>query len=132
RRFVGVKDSEGQLLAAGIFLFDEHSAHYHLGASTAAGREQQPNAFMMLEIAKNSARAGKKVLHLGGGLSLAEDDSLYRFKAGFSKHHHEFYISRRIHRPQLYQQISQKWQTATARKPGILLHYHEGLDHADF
>ncbi|OGK06691.1 MAG: hypothetical protein A2W80_16405 [Candidatus Riflebacteria bacterium GWC2_50_8] len=131
RSFVGVQDSAGRLLATGMFLFDELSAHYHLGASSEAGREYQPNAFMMFEAAKAAVQADISVLHLGGGLSLAEDDGLFRFKAGFSKHHHQFFIARRIHRAQLYQQISQVWQAKTGQKPGILLHYHEGLEHAD-
>jgi lipid II:glycine glycyltransferase (peptidoglycan interpeptide bridge formation enzyme) len=131
RSFVGVEDKTGRLLATGVFLFDEVSAHYHLGAASDAGRESQPNAFMMLEAAKAAAQAGRLLLHLGGGLSLAEDDGLFRFKAGFSQKQQQFFIARRIHRLQLYQQISQAWQTATGQKPGILLHYHEGLHHAD-
>lgn len=131
RSFVGVHDKTGRFLATGIFLFDEMSAHYHLGATSDAGRECQPSAFMMFEAAKAAAQAGRSLLHLGGGLSLAEDDGLFRFKTGFSQNHHQFFIARRIHRAQLYQQISQAWQAETGQKPGILLHYHEGIQHAD-
>ena len=131
RLFAGVENVDGQMLATGIYLFDSLSAHYHLGASSGAEKELQPNAFMMLEAAGYAAQHGKGLLHLGGGLSLAENDSLYRFKAGFSQQHHNFYIARKIHRAQQYKQFSQAWQAITGRPPNILLHYHEGLPHAD-
>ncbi|MBU1109527.1 MAG: GNAT family N-acetyltransferase [Candidatus Riflebacteria bacterium] len=131
RLFAGVENNNCELLATGIYLLDRQSVHYHLGASTGAEKELQPNAFMMLEAARHTAQAGKNVLHLGGGLSFAEDDGLYRFKSGFSRQRHDFYIARKIHRPQQYKQFSDAWRAITGKEPGILLHYHEGLQHAD-
>ncbi len=131
RFFAGIKNAEGKLIAAGIFLQDSLAAHYHLGASVAEARESQPDAFMLFEAARQAAAAGRKILHLGGGLSLAEDDGLYRFKSGFSKNRHNFYITRKIHRPDLYNEISRQWQRLTGRQPHILLHYHEGFENAD-
>lgn len=131
RFYAGILDTDGRLIAGGIFLQDETAAHYHLGASTQKARDLQPDTFMLFEAARHIAASGRKILHLGGGLSLAEDDGLYRFKSGFSKKRHDFYIARKIHRPQKYQEFSAKWQALTGREPQILLHYHEGLEHAD-
>lgn len=131
RFFAGIKDSDGKLIAGGIFLQDSVAAHYHLGASVAEARELQPDAFMLFEAARIAAANDKKLLHLGGGLSLADDDGLYRFKSGFSQKRQDFYIARKIHQQELYDKISKKWQNLTGRKPHILLHYHEGLEHAD-
>jgi len=131
RFFAGIKNSDGSLIAGGIFLQDSVATHYHLGASVAEARELQPDAFMLFEAARLAAADGSKLLHLGGGLSLADDDGLYRFKSGFSQKRHDFYIARKIHRQELYDEISKKWQRLTGRQPDILLHYHEGLEHAD-
>ncbi len=132
RFFAGIYDSEGKMVAGGIFLQDKTAAHYHLGASVAEARELQPDAFMLFEAARHAAAGGKMVLHLGGGLSLADDDGLFRFKSGFSENRHNFYIARKIHRPDRYDEFSKNWQRLTGRQPQILLHYHEGLEHADF
>lgn len=132
RWFVGVFTPDGRLAAAGIFLIDAISAHYHLGASEPEFKDLQANAFMMLEVAREASKAGKQLLHLGGGLSLAEDDQLYRFKAGFSTGRHDFYIGRRIHQQDAYQAFSQRWQQLTGAAPQILLHYHYGVKHENF
>jgi lipid II:glycine glycyltransferase (peptidoglycan interpeptide bridge formation enzyme) len=131
RFFTRVTDNSGRLLAAGIFLLDELAAHYHLGGSQLDARALQPDAFMLFSAAKYAAEAGKKTLHLGGGLSLAEDDGLFRFKAGFSAQRHRFYIGKKIHQPKQYAEFSQKWQKITGQPATILLHYHEGLANAN-
>lgn len=129
--YTGVKDANENLVAAGIFLLDAMTVHYHLGASAEQARDMQPDAFMLFETARYASKIGKKLFHLGGGLSLNEDDGLFRFKAGFSQQRHDFFIARKIHRPQQYHEISSRWQAKTAQKPSKLLHYHEGIEHAD-
>ncbi|PKL48328.1 MAG: hypothetical protein CVV42_10155 [Candidatus Riflebacteria bacterium HGW-Riflebacteria-2] len=130
RFFAGIRDASGKLIAGGIFLQDASAAHYHLGASVTDARALQADAFMLFEAARSAAANGRKILHLGGGLSLAEEDGLYRFKAGFSENRHNFYIARKIHRPEKYDEFSKKWQAITGRQPKILLHYHEDITEA--
>ena len=128
RHFAGVFTPSGDLAAAAVFLLDAHSAHYHLGASDPSFHDLQANAFLMLEAARRFAAGNCRVLHLGGGLSLADDDLLFRFKSGFSPLRHDFYIGRRVHRPEVYESLSQAWQKLTGCRPEILLHYHYGAN----
>lgn len=121
----------GEAAAAGIFLFDATTAHYHLGASDPKFKLLQPNVFMMLEIARIAQQRNLHRLHLGGGLSLHDTDSLMRFKASFSANRHQFFIGRKIHNPQKYETLSQAWQVKTGKTPDILLHYHYGENHAN-
>lgn len=117
-----------ETVAAGIFLIDQDSIHYHLGASADNFQNLQAGPFMMLKTAEKAALSGKKLMHLGGGLSLSDDDRLFRYKKGFSDKTLEFFIGRRIHQPELYNELSKKWQEITGSRPGILLHYHYGLE----
>lgn len=128
RFFAGVFTERNELAAAAIFLLDAGTAHYHLGASDESFRDTQANAFLMLEYARQNAARERKLLHLGGGLSLAEDDTLFRFKAAFSPFRHNFYIGRRVHLPDAYDEFSRRWQMHTGRQPEILLHYHYGAN----
>lgn len=127
RLFVSITTNSGEIAAAGVFLLDQTSAHYHLGASNPEFKSLQPNAFMILATAKMARQQNKQLLHLGGGLSLAADDSLMRFKTGFSPQRQPFFIGKKIHDPARYQRFSQAWQHRTNQQPQILLHYHYGV-----
>ncbi len=126
--YAGAFTADGRLAAAAIYLLDQTSAHYHLGASDQQLLHTQANAFLMLEFARRLCGTGRQLLHLGGGLSLADDDSLFRFKGGFSPQRHDFFIGRRILDQQKYASFSQRWQKLTGLTPKILLHYHYGAN----
>ncbi len=112
-------------VAASLFLFDELSAHYHLGGSDIEYKDLQGSAFLLWEGAKVANEMGLECLHLGGGLSLSNDDKLFAFKKGFSSKINEFYIGKRIINPVLYNSISESWIEKTGKKPKIFLHYHD-------
>lgn len=111
-------------VAASLFLFDEFSAHYHLGGSDEAYKDLQGSAFLLWEAAKAAHEMGCECLHLGGGLSLDPDDKLFAFKKGFSSKINEFYIGKRIIDFSKYYAISDAWKEKTGKTSGILLHYH--------
>lgn len=131
RIYAAAETTEGELAAAAIFLLDHQSAHYHLGCSNPEFKHTQANAFLMLEFAGYAIEQKKQILHLGGGLSLADKDPLFVFKSGFSDNRHEFFIGRKIHRPELYRQFSERWHSLTGSEANILLHYHYGVENED-
>ncbi|GAB4274841.1 MAG: hypothetical protein Kow0029_15470 [Candidatus Rifleibacteriota bacterium] len=119
--------SNGRIAAAAVFLLDETSMHYHLGGSVKELLLLRPNDFLMFKAAEEASELKKKLLHLGGGLTNHENDALFRFKKGFSNEILPFYIAKIIHQPQIYQQLSERWQKITGLRPAILLHYHYGV-----
>ena len=121
-----VRTESGTIAAAAVFLEDKCSRHYHLGASDQEFLNLRPNDFLLFKAAEEASLSGKEIMHLGGGLSLDESDSLFRFKKGFSGHLTAFYIGRIIHQPARYRKISELWQRKTGGNPEILLHYHYG------
>lgn len=60
------------------------TAYYHFAATFAKHPGLGVNNLMVFEAAKLMKAAGKRRLHLGGGVSSNPDDSLFLFKAGFS------------------------------------------------
>ncbi len=112
-------------VAASIILFDELSAHYHLGGSDYEYKDLQGSAFLLWEAAKISNEMGLECLHLGGGLSLDSKDKLFNFKKGFSSNINDFYIGKRIINQNYYNTISETWQSKTGKQPSIFLHYHD-------
>ncbi len=124
-QLIFVKDkTDQQLVGAGIFLLDQYSSHYHLGATDPVYSHLQPSTMLLLSGAKNAAKAQKRFLHLGGGLKDDPKDPLFVFKKGFSSHHLSFKIGKKIHNPILYQQLSQRWQKLSGIQSSQLLHYH--------
>ena len=112
-------------IASSLFLFDELSAHYHLGGSDEEYKDLQGSAFLLWEGAKVAHEMGLECLHIGGGLSLKHEDRLFAFKKGFSSNIKEFYVGKRIINHSLYNAISDAWVAKTGKTPQILLHYHD-------
>jgi len=96
------RDPEGRPLAGALFTAEDSSglAQYHLSGS--AGGSGLQATKLLIATAREVLRArGLEVLHLGGGRG-AEDDSLFRFKAGFSARRHRYRSLRRMLDPVEY------------------------------
>ena len=79
----------GEVIAAGLFFACEGIVQYHLGG-TRAGYEALGPMKLILDTARVwASQQGMNVLHLGGGLG-GHEDSLFRFKAGFSPRRHPY------------------------------------------
>jgi hypothetical protein len=75
----------GDRLESGCLLIhDFDTAYYHFAATYANHPASGVNNLMVFEAANIAGSMGYRRLHLGGGVTGAEDDSLLRFKAGFS------------------------------------------------
>jgi hypothetical protein len=123
---IGVYTVNDELAACAVFLIDSISWHYHLGASDSNFLNLRPNEFLFFNSAFIAGKAGAKFLHLGGGRNNTSDDSLFRFKKGFSFLHYDFFIGKKIHCGKKYKELSTAWQKRTGKKPYIHLHYHYG------
>ncbi len=77
--FVGDELESGCLL-----MHDFSTAYYHFAGTYAKHPGLDVNNLMVWEAALHAKRAGYQRLHLGGGITASTDDSLFRFKTGFS------------------------------------------------
>ena len=93
-----------EVASAGLFTLTDGIGQYHLGATAdafaglAASKQVFDTARVLL------AERGARALHLGGGRGAAED-SLFRFKAGFSSRRHPFATWRWIVDPKAYARL---------------------------
>lgn len=92
-------------IAASIFIKDERMCHYHLSASNKRYSKFYPVDRIMFEAIVFYGNEGEKLLHLGGGLSLSEDDPLFNFKKKFGDTINEFYIGKLIVDNKLYREL---------------------------
>jgi lipid II:glycine glycyltransferase (peptidoglycan interpeptide bridge formation enzyme) len=90
-----VAEKDGEIIAGGIFTICNGIMQYHLG-----GTKDEMLKFSPLKLVIDGARIyanemGCNYCHLGGGYK-GEDNSLFQFKAGFSKDLYDFKVWRKI------------------------------------
>jgi hypothetical protein len=82
---------DDEIESACLLMHDFGTAYYHYAGTRATRRELGINNFMVIETAMWAKAAGFRRYHLGGGVTRDQDDSLLRFKAGFSEHRAPLY-----------------------------------------
>lgn len=101
---------DGKPISGSMFMFSKEYAHYHL-----SGRDKNyykiaaNNAVLWYGIQK-AKEHGCKWFHFGGGTTGADDDLLLHFKQNFSKEKGEFWIGKRVHNQDVYDQIVEQWK----------------------
>jgi hypothetical protein len=97
-------EKDGVLISASLFLVTGKIIQYHLSGTPDMYLKYSGAKVILDEIRRWGADKGYKWLHLGGGLGSMED-SLFRFKSGFSKFRFPFEIVKAILEPQIYNQL---------------------------
>jgi len=111
---------ENKIISGSLFTEVCGIVQYHLSGTRNEFLKHCPNR-LLLDFARNWAKdRGNQILHLGGGLGGAKD-SLYEFKAGFSKQRHEFATLRWIINPEKYQHLVQLRAKSLNTQPETLL-----------
>ena len=87
--------------AAGLFVETCGIVQYHLSGTDPAFMKERPTKLMLHHVRGWAKARGNTVMHLGGGVGGAED-SLFKFKAGFSKGRAAFHTLRMIADPPRY------------------------------
>lgn len=120
--FLGV-EYNGKIIACGIFISSGVYFHYHLAGSLSEYLSLSPNNLMLYEAIKLGKELGNIKMFLGGGLQNSTEDSLFKFKASFSKDVCDFYVGKRIHNRSIYNYLIEEWEKRNGRKSSILLQY---------
>ena len=99
-----VAEKDGVLVSVSMFLSTGSIIQYHLSGTPDRYLKFSGAKVILDEVRRWGASQGYKWLHLGGGLGSMED-SLFRFKSGFSKLRFPFEIVRVILEPLIYNQL---------------------------
>ena len=93
-----------QAIGAAIFVGCQGILQYHLSGSRTEYTKYSPSLIMVDYVRRWGSENGYDELHLGGGYS-SSDDSLFRFKSGFSDVINSFSIWKYIVSPQIYLEL---------------------------
>lgn len=100
------------VICSGLFVFCGEFVQYHLGGTAPGFGCLAPTKLMFDTVRKDASRMGYKYLCLGGGHGCHED-SLFQFKAGFSKHIEDFRTIRIIINPNEYESLAREISAQT-------------------
>jgi hypothetical protein len=96
---------EGKAIGCAVLLKGRDFAHYHLSASNPNYRSLPATDLIIWEAIQWAKAHDLKAFHLGGGYS-GNNDSLYRFKAGFSPKRGKYVVGKFIHLPDVYDDLT--------------------------
>jgi hypothetical protein len=105
---------DGSVACAALFSEYRGVVQYHLSGTFDAFVRQYPTKVMLDFVRRWAKKRGNRWFHLGGGLGAAED-SLFQFKAGFSKLRAPFYTWRVVVDQQAYARRVAEWEARTGK-----------------
>ncbi len=109
---LGVVEHAGRVVAAGLFSRACGIVQYYLSGSDPSFRKHSPTRLLLDYVRDWATDAGDRVFHLGGGLG-GQADSLFKFKAGFSKGRRSFHTWRVIADQATYLRLVDEWHART-------------------
>lgn len=117
RAWLGVVKQSGAITAAALVLESPVYLHSHLMGY----RRNMPTAGMTNVlyhgIALEGASRGKAVLHMGGGRTACEQDSLLRFKESLSPARADFWLGTICHNHTQYEELGREWERKNGPRP---------------
>ena len=99
----------GDTIGSTVFLKGSFFGHYFLSSATEKGRLHAVSNLMLHHGILWAKESGLRSIHLGGGITGEESDPLLVFKKNFSKKTLKFYIGKRIHNENAYNEIVKQW-----------------------
>jgi predicted N-acyltransferase len=115
--FVALKD--GEVAAATLCTLCDGIVQDHLGGTRDAFLKFSPDRLVVHTERKWAREMGARDFHLGGGVG-AQEDSVFRYKSGFSPRRHVFSTWRWIIQPGLYAELTEaraRWNRAHGTRP---------------
>jgi lipid II:glycine glycyltransferase (peptidoglycan interpeptide bridge formation enzyme) len=98
----------GKIVCSSIELGKYGILHDYLRGVDSEVLPLRPNDILLHEILKWAKSAGFSCFNIGGGATSAEDDGIFRFKKSFSATVADFYVYKKIHNPEKYNELCEK------------------------
>jgi len=118
------------LAAAAILLRGRTWAHYHLASRTAGADNSFSSAILDASVAR-SRSLGLAALHLGGGRTPAEDDTLLRFKSALGGDRLDYRVARVIFDQNRFAELTAAWTRRNGAAEAWLLPYRQPATRAE-
>jgi lipid II:glycine glycyltransferase (peptidoglycan interpeptide bridge formation enzyme) len=101
---------ENKPIAAIIALYNSNYIHGHLGGALTAYQHLSPFSLLYAEMIKFGQTKSCRYFHAGGGATNKPDDPVLKFKMNFSDMTGDFFIGRKVHRQDVYNQLVRQWE----------------------
>jgi hypothetical protein len=106
---------EGEIVAGAIFTITNRIMQYHLAGTTEACIKETPMKLIIDEARLLGNELGLDFLHLGGGVGGSDEDSLFRFKSGFSDYRSNYQIWQMVVDSEKYNELVKKTRIDTTK-----------------
>lgn len=119
---------EERMISSAMFMLCGSSMHYHLSSTDRSYYSYASNNAILSSAVEYGREHGLGWLHLGGGLSSDEKDSLFKFKRSFGrmeKNLKDFYIGKAVFLPDIYSQLCLSVQNPGSMQSGFFPAYRE-------
>jgi hypothetical protein len=100
-------DADGISVTSGLFFRREGIVQYHLGATNDLYLRYAPTKLLLNEVRLWYGSRNAKIIHYGGGIG-GQNDSLFKFKSGFSKKRAKYYTGQMIADEKKYCEMVEK------------------------
>jgi hypothetical protein len=104
-------EKDGIVYASALFFISGNLATYYLSARNLEFPKVPASNLLLSEMAFWCVDHKIEALNFGGGLSLDENDYLFKFKSNFSKENRDFHIGKRIHQQGVYGDLQRQFIT---------------------
>jgi hypothetical protein len=98
---------ENEAICGGLFMLCDGIVQFHLSGTRTEFRKLAPTKLLIDTVRLWANEHKLQVFHLGGGVG-SQEDSLFRFKAGFSDQRQEFAVWCWVLLPDIYDQLCQE------------------------
>lgn len=102
-------EKENVVYSYSLFFISGGIGTYYLSARNVEYSKVPATNYLLAKAAEILKEKGATILNFGGGLTNEQDDYLFKFKRNFSKETKEFFIGKRIHNNEIYNQITEDW-----------------------
>ena len=102
-------EKENVVYSYSLFFISGGIGTYYLSARNVEYSKVPATNYLLAKAAELVKEKGATILNFGGGLTNEQDDYLFKFKRNFSKETKEFFIGKRIHNNEIYNQIKEDW-----------------------
>lgn len=124
RAWLGVTKQSDEITAAVLVLEGASYLHSHLMGYRRGMQTAGMTNLVYHGIALEGAKRKMTVLHMGGGRTSDEDDSLFRFKKSLSPERSAFWLGTQCHDQGLYDELGKRWEELNGPRPENYLQFY--------
>jgi lipid II:glycine glycyltransferase (peptidoglycan interpeptide bridge formation enzyme) len=109
------KKSTGESMGGALFIKKRKIVQYHLSGARESVLGLNPIKLLIDEMRREASREGFTYFNLGGGVG-NQEDSLFRFKSGFSKDFKDFMLWKFVVDENVYNELVQRFKSGVCER----------------